>query len=78
LRGFAQVDTLDTLERAIPLYEILGFQRCAPYYANPLPGVVSWERVLANPWAGAPDCRRSNLPQDVLQRPEQWRMKDEE
>ena len=44
-----RLDTLDTLERAMQLYETLGFQRCAPYYANPLPGVVYWERTLADP-----------------------------
>ena|GEM_PF-2962422 len=40
---------LDTLERAMRIYETLGFQRCAPYYANPLPGVVYWQRALSEP-----------------------------
>jgi GNAT superfamily N-acetyltransferase len=34
---------LDTLERMLDarrLYEGVGFRRCAPYYANPLPDVV--------------------------------------
>ncbi len=34
---------LDTLERMVDarrLYEDVGFRRCAPYYANPLPDVV--------------------------------------
>lgn len=43
-----RLDTLDTLERAMRIYETLGFQRCASYYANPLPGVVYWERALSN------------------------------
>ena len=44
-----RLDTLDTLERAMQLYETLGFRRCAPYYANPLPGVVYWESALLKP-----------------------------
>lgn len=50
-----RLDTLDTLERAMQVYAALGFQRCAPYYANPLPGVVYWERALANPSGGELD-----------------------
>ena len=41
-----RLDTLDTLHSAMHLYTMLGFQRCAPYYDNPLPGVVYWERTL--------------------------------
>ena len=44
-----RLDTLDTLERAMRIYETLGFQRCAPYYANLLPGVVYWQRALSKP-----------------------------
>ncbi len=46
--GYAvmRLDTLDTLDKAMQLYTALGFQRRAPYYANPLPGVVYWERAL--------------------------------
>ena len=49
--GYAimRLDTLDTLEPAMRLYTALGFQRCAPYYPNPLPGVVYWERTLNPP-----------------------------
>jgi GNAT superfamily N-acetyltransferase len=49
--GYAvmRLDTLDTLESAMHLYTALGFQRCAPYYPNPLPGVVYWERALNPP-----------------------------
>lgn len=49
--GYAvmRLDTLEELESAMRLYASLGFQRCAPYYANPLPGVVYWERALLNP-----------------------------
>jgi GNAT superfamily N-acetyltransferase len=48
--GYAvmRLDTLDTLEHAMQIYETLGFQRCASYYANPLPGVMYWERTLSN------------------------------
>jgi putative acetyltransferase len=47
-----RLDTLETLDRAMRLYTELGFQRRAPYYANPLPGVVYWERALSN-WTPA-------------------------
>ena len=43
-----RLDTLETLDRAMRLYTELGFQRRAPYYANPLSGVAYWERALSN------------------------------
>ena len=47
-RGYSlmRLDTLDRLEGAMVIYEKLGFRRCAPYYENPLPGVVYWELDL--------------------------------
>ena len=49
--GYAlmRLDTLETLDEAMRLYTSLGFRRRPPYYANPLPGVVYWERTLADP-----------------------------
>jgi putative acetyltransferase len=46
------LDTLETLESAIALYESLGFRRTAPYYDNPLPRVVYWELDLEPPERG--------------------------
>ena len=40
------LDTLDRLQPAIQLYEQLGFHCCAPYYHNPLEGVVFMEKTL--------------------------------
>lgn len=46
--GYAtmRLDTLDRLQDAMRMYASLGFRRCSPYYHNPLPGVVYWERTL--------------------------------
>jgi putative acetyltransferase len=35
-----KLDTLDWMAAARSLYAQLGFRECAPYYDNPLPGVV--------------------------------------
>jgi putative acetyltransferase len=40
------LDTLPRMQAARPLYESVGFVACAPYYHNPLPGVVYMERAL--------------------------------
>ncbi len=44
--GTMVLDTLDRLEGAMALYGSLGFRRTAPYYDNPLPGVVYWKLEL--------------------------------
>ena len=55
-----RLDTLDRLTQAMGLYETLGFRRTAPYYENPLQGVVYWELSLvpgngpADPGTGGP------------------------
>ncbi len=41
-----RLDTLTRLKPANSLYEALGFKQIAPYYSNPLPGVVYWELKL--------------------------------
>jgi shikimate dehydrogenase len=41
-----RLDTLDRLHEAMQLYRSLGFRACAPYYDNPLPGVVFQELDL--------------------------------
>lgn len=40
------LDTLDRLVPAIRLYDSMGFRSIAPYYDNPLPGVVYMGRDL--------------------------------
>ena len=42
-----RLDTLERLTEAIHLYEALGFRRTAPYYENPLSGVVYLELDLS-------------------------------
>jgi ribosomal protein S18 acetylase RimI-like enzyme len=41
-----KLDTLDSLKKAVSLYESLGFKRIEPYYKNPLPGALYWELKL--------------------------------
>ncbi len=41
-----RLDTLDRLGEAVGLYEAMGFRRIDPYYDNPLPGALFWEKDL--------------------------------
>jgi putative acetyltransferase len=41
-----KLDTLEWMSSARGLYASLGFAQCAPYYRNPLPGVVYMARTL--------------------------------
>ena len=61
-----RLDTLDTLDRAMHLYTALGFERCAPYYTNPLPGVVYWERALSNSSAASLAMGADCLPHGTI------------
>ena len=46
--GYARMrlDTLEKLGPALCLYASLNFQKCPPYYENPLSGVIYMERTL--------------------------------
>ncbi len=57
--GFSlmRLDTLETLKEAMHLYEVLGFKKTEPYYENPLPGVVYWEKSF---------CQGSGSPQNPI------------
>lgn len=46
--GYAamRLDTLSHMHAAIALYQSLGFQPVAPYYDNPIPGALFFERRL--------------------------------
>ena len=53
--GFSlmRLDTLETLKEAMHLYEVLGFKKTEPYYENPLPGVVYWEKSFCQGFGSA-------------------------
>lgn len=40
------LDTIEPLKAAIHLYETHGFERCKPYYDNPMPDVIYMKRSL--------------------------------
>ncbi len=41
-----RLDTLVSLERAVSIYKHVGFEAIPPYYNNPLPNVLFFERLL--------------------------------
>ena len=41
-----RLDTLVSLERAVSLYRQVGFREIEPYYDNPLPDVLYFEKQL--------------------------------
>ena len=55
-----RLDTLASMVAARNLYATLGFRPCAPYYRNPLPGVVwlALDLVTSAPTADPPSASR--------------------
>lgn len=47
-----KLDTLDWMNAARALYEQTGFRACAPYYVNPIPGVVYMSLRLSDAGGG--------------------------
>ncbi|HEX8740652.1 MAG TPA: GNAT family N-acetyltransferase [Casimicrobiaceae bacterium] len=60
--GYREImlDTLATMTAAQALYASLGFRPCAPYYRNPLPGVVwlALDLVTSAPTEAPPSASR--------------------
>ncbi|MBR1385171.1 MAG: GNAT family N-acetyltransferase [Ruminococcus sp.] len=40
------LDTIEPLKKAISLYEKMGFERCEPYYNNPMDDVIYMKKYL--------------------------------